>query len=225
MTQFMCGRFTHEYTWPEVHAFLCLDAFRTPEALAGFEKRYNVAPTQQVPVIRTGEDGVAELVSMRWGFVPSWAKGMARASINARAETVATNRVFRAAFKERRCLVPMSGFFEWQAVPGEARKQPWYIHPADGSLWAIGGVWETAPDGMPTLALITTAANEFVAPLHDRMPLVIARESHKAWLAGTVAEADQLLAPCSGTAMAARRVSARVNRPREQGQELIAGVE
>jgi putative SOS response-associated peptidase YedK len=219
----MCGRYTHMYTWEEVHAFLCLDLIRGDVAEALYGPHYNVAPTQSSLVARARADGKAELVPMKWGFVPAWAKDNKRASINARAETVATNGVFRAAFKQRRCLVPLSGFYEWQALEEGKRKQPWYFYPAQGALWAIGGIWETWGEA-DTFALITTAANEFIAPLHDRMPLILPREAQQLWLFGAPDEAAKLMAPAPGTVMAGHMVSDRVNRPKGQGPELIQAI-
>ena len=224
----MCGRFTHMYTWDEVHSFLSLDLLRGDVADALFGPRYNVAPSQSVLVARASSPAQAEFAPMRWGFVPSWAKDAKRASINARSETVATNGVFRAAFKKRRCLIPVSGFYEWQALEGSTRKQPWYFHPAHDPLFAFGGLWEVwgeGADAVATVAIVTTSANEFVAPIHDRMPLIVPREHHAAWLFGEPEAAAKLMVPALGTSMAAHRVSAQVNSPRADGRELIGAVE
>ena len=216
------------YTWDEVHSFLSLDLIRGDIADALFGPRYNVAPSQAVLVARESLHAKAELAPMRWGLVPSWAKDAKRASINARSETVATNGMFRAAFKKRRCLIPVSGFYEWQVVEGTARKQPWYFHPASDPLFAFGGLWEQWGDGadrVETVAIVTTAANEFVQPVHDRMPLIVPREHHALWMFGAPDEAAKLMVPALGTSMAAHRVSERVNKPIVNDATLIDAME
>jgi putative SOS response-associated peptidase YedK len=224
----MCGRFTKMHSWAEVHSFLSLDLLRGEVADALFRPSYNFAPTQVTPVARACAPATAELAAMRWGLVPSWSKDVKKHAINARAETVATQAMFRSAFRRRRCLVPANGYYEWQALPGERAKQPWYFQPAEGSLFAFGGVWERwgeGADAFESFAIITTAANEFVAPVHDRMPLIVAREHHAQWLFGTPEEASALLVPVPGTLLAAHRVSTRVNRPAVNDASLIAAVD
>ena len=124
----MCGRVTHALTWSELHDLMQL----TTEPSTPLLPRFNIAPTQNAPIVRGLEGGGRELVPMRWGLVPSWAPDLALGSrmINARCETVASKPAFRAAFKARRCLVPISGFYEWEARGAGAPKQPWYIHMA-----------------------------------------------------------------------------------------------
>jgi putative SOS response-associated peptidase YedK len=212
------------YSWAEVHEFLSLDLLEGEVADALFGPRFNVAPSQDVLVARAASPTQAELVPMRWGFVPSWAKDAKRASINARSETVATNGMFRTAFKKRRCLIPVSGFYEWQAIEGSTRKQPWYFYPAHDPLFAFGGLWEEWGEGaerVATVAIVTTAANEFVEPIHDRMPLIVPRKHHAQWLFGEPDVAAKLMVPALGTSMAAHRVTEKVNNPRAGGRELI----
>lgn len=221
----MCGRFTKRYTWSEVHSFLRLELLRGEVADALFAPRFNVAPTQEVGVARAADEHAAEFVSMRWGLIPSWSKDPKRPAINARAETVASNAMFRTAFRRRRCLIPVSGFYEWQARAGELRKQPWYFFPANAPLFAFGGLWERWTDGAithDTFAIVTTLANEFVQPVHDRMPLIVAPEHHQLWLFGSPDEVSSLLVPAPGTALAAHRVSERVNSPRLDDESLVA---
>jgi putative SOS response-associated peptidase YedK len=216
------------FTWDEVHSFLSLDLLSGPVADALFAPRYNVAPTQTSLVVRVGASGAFELSAMRWGFVPSWSSDLKKSSINARGETVATTRMFRSAFEKRRCLVLVSGFYEWQALPGSTRKQPWYFHPAQGKLLALGGIWEHWTDGaahLDSFAIVTTSANELIEPLHDRMPLILPPEAHATWLTGQPAEASALIVPAPGTVLGAHRVSERVNRPSSDEIALIEALE
>jgi putative SOS response-associated peptidase YedK len=214
------------FTWEQVHAFLCLDLLRGPVAEALFEQRFNVAPTQTVNVVRAAGDGnAAELARMRWGLIPSWSKDGKPGPINARCEAVQTNGLFRTAFKKRRCIVPVSGFYEWQKLEGQSRKQPWYFFPATDPLFAFAGLWEIYGEGearVDTFTVVTTPANELIEPLHDRMPLILPRDRIETWLRGTPDEAATVMVPAPGTVLAAHRVSERVNRSREQGAELIA---
>src|SRR5262245_58635019 len=136
--------------------------------------RYNIAPTQPVPVVRAPA-GARELTTLRWGLPASW-PGAPPALINARAESAADKPTFRDAFRRRRCLVPFSGFYEWQKLPG-GRKQPFLFRRPDGAPFAVAGLWER-----DACALLTTAADAVVAPVHDRMPLILARADFARWL-------------------------------------------
>ncbi len=167
--------------------------------------RPNVSPTQSVPVAVSRGDGRL-LVPMRWGFVPSWAKAMNDGPllINARAETIAEKPAFRTAARERRCLIPADGFYEWQGEKGA--KTPFVIRPADGGMLAFAGVWQDwrGPDGVvPTCAIVTCAANESVAPIHHRMPVVIAPEDFALWLGEAGPGAARLMAPAPEEALVA----------------------
>lgn len=199
--------------------------------------RYNIAPTQEVPIVRrspfmeeasaTGE-APRELALARWGLVPFWAKDpvIGNRMINARGETVANKPAFRAAFRKRRCLVPADGFFEWQRT--ESGKQPWYIHRADGELLGLAGLWELwdPPDGgtpLASCAIITTGANDFMRPLHDRMPVVLDAVARDAWLAPDAdpAALEALLRPAPEDALEAWPVSRRVNSPFNEDPSLL----
>lgn len=151
--------------------------------------RYNIAPTQTIPVIRwNAERGARELVMQRWGLIPHWAKDKAPlpALFNARAETLAAKPAFRDALRARRCLIPTDGFYEWKAV-GKA-KQPWFVHrPGDG-LFAFAGLWEGE-----TCTIITRAPTPQMAALHDRMPAIPAPEDYRAWLDPVHSRAEELL--------------------------------
>ncbi len=180
----MCGLFNLSHSSDEVAAYF--DYGDTVE----FPARDYVAPGQPVAIVRHEENdrsGQRSFALVRWGFVPSWAKEVqpGKPLINARAETVAEKPSFRNAFRRRRCLVPASGFYEWQGdVPG--RKVPYYVPRADGGLVAFAGIWEhwMGPDGseLESAAILTTAANEALAPIHHRMPVVIAQQDFATWL-------------------------------------------
>ena len=216
----MCGRFTREYSWAEIRAFLDL---RWPAEMA-LHPSWNVAPTQAAPVarVRPGADD-RELCSMRWGFeVP----GVERPVINARAETLRTRPSFRDAVEVRRCVVPASGFYEWER-DGTGRAHPYYIHAPEGrgpylfaGLWAHGAATGT-PD---TFVIITTPPNRAVGAIHDRMPAILSREAIGEWLDPVVggARAADLLAPAPDDATLMRRVSRRVNRVAHDDRDLTA---
>lgn len=219
----MCGRFTNLLTWAELVALYGLSAVRTmpPE----WRPRYNAAPTQRLPVVRRGAAGGRELALLRWGLVPSWAKDPAIGNklINARAETVAEKPSFRAAFKARRCLVPVDGFYEWKRAGGA--KQPYRITMADGSPFALAGLWERwtkEPEPLETFTIITTTANSLMAAIHDRMPVIIDPADYDAWLESpdtTIPTA--LLQPYPANRMSAYPVSSRVNSPRYDDAAVI----
>jgi putative SOS response-associated peptidase YedK len=193
--------------------------------LAGFPElapRYNIAPTQPVAVVRAGEAG-RELVRLRWGLVPPWSRDLKQAPINAHAETAADKPMFRAALRKRRCLVPASGFYEWLALAGEKRKQPYCFRPRDEMPWAFAGLWERwqGPDGsVESCCILTTTANEVVRPVHDRMPVIVPRQHWAAWLdpqAQDAGELAPLLRPYPADAMRAYPVGLLVNNPRNDG--------
>ena len=189
------------------------------------KKRFNIAPTQEAPVVRVGKDGQREVAMLRWGLVPFWAKDLKVGTrmINARSDGVETKPAFREAHKQRRCIVPATGFFEWQGEPG--RKQPWALTLPDHRLIAFAGLWERwkAPDGAPveTFTIITTDANAQVEPIHDRMPVILPMESVQAWLAGSTAEAVALLKPWEGP-MQLRAVNRYVSNVNNEGPECLA---
>jgi len=214
----MCGRFAF-YSPSEATAAL----FGVDGALA-VEPHYNIAPTQFVAAIRNNNGQHRELVMLRWGLVPSWAKDPAIGNrmINARAETVAQKPSYRAAFKHRRCVVLADGFYEWHRE-GDV-KTPYFISLASGEPFALAGLWENWKDrksgeSLQTTTLITTAANDFMQPLHHRMPVVLQPETADAWLSG---DNDYLQAAAERTpALQAWPVNRRVNNARNQGEELI----
>lgn len=196
---------------------------------AGTEASYNVAPSQTSLIVRTRDEATRTLQAMpaKWGFVPSWApEAFKLAPINAKAETVATNRMFAPAFKRRRCIVPVSGFYEWQAIPGQKVKQPWYITMADPEeIMPLAGIWEDreiegCDDLQTSFTILTTEPNELMAKLHNRMPVILDPADFTRWLdAG--AEVSDLLKPFPAEEMLAVKVSTLVNAPRNNSPECI----
>jgi putative SOS response-associated peptidase YedK len=230
----MCGRFTHLFTWRQLYELLALHGIE-----CAIPSRYNVAPTQSAPVVTSDdENGFNILQQLQWGLVPSWADDpkIGSSLINARGETVATKPAFRSAFKHRRCIVPISGFYEWKPIPGSKIKQPLYITPTDqGDIWLLAGVWERwkGPDGVPlqTFTILTTAANEAMAKIHDRMPVILDPADAQVWLHHPTAAAgtDDPTLNLSITQYPAERmlftpVSRQVNSPRNDGPECVQPV-
>lgn len=223
----MCGRFL--LTSP-VDALGQLFLFDERPNLA---PRYNIAPTQDIPIVRRRrESDDRELVLARWGLVPFWAKDLKIGArmINARGESVASKPAFREAFqRRRRCLIPADGFYEWQKEDGGA-KRPWLLRPTEGGPTAFAGlfeIWRPA-GGEPLLSttILTTRANATVAPVHDRMPVILPPEAYERWLAADAVEVAGLLAPCPDGWLEAVRVSSRINSPKNDDPSvLLAGSE
>ena len=190
---------------------------------------YNVAPQSLQPVVRLdSETGERALAIMRWGLIAFFAKDakIAYSTINARAETVATSPVFREPMKRRRCLVPATGFYEWQALDKKS-KQPWTIELVDGNLFAFAGLWDRWKDkakGQPleTYTIITTDPNELLEPIHNRMPVILSPQNYSRWL--DPGEPSQLpidlLRPYPAKEMRAWKVSAAVGNVRNNSPEL-----
>ncbi len=215
----MCGRFGVAITGEQLALLLELPEEAVP---ADLRARHNICPTQQVPIGTVGPGGERELAQMRWGLVPSWAKDkkIGARMINARAEGVASKPSFRAAFRRRRCLVPADAFYEWQAVEGQKAKQPWLIRLRGGEPFCMAGLWERWKDPseetwLETFTIITTEANEAIAPLHHRMPVILHPDDRARWLdPGAPAELlEGLLGPCPPQVMELWPISTLVNRP------------
>jgi putative SOS response-associated peptidase YedK len=192
--------------------------------------RFNVAPRTEVLTV-VERRGVRRLGRMRWGLVPSWATdpSVGDRMINARAESLVDKPAFRAALERRRCIVPVDGFYEWQATGGP-RKQPMFVHDRTGATLALAGLWEVwrdpeAPEsaGLRTCTIVTTAANATVRPIHDRMPVMLDRSVWDEWLAGEEDPADlaALLAAAPDDLLDAYPVSTRVNRADQDDPTLI----
>lgn len=221
----MCGRFTLRTPAKDVARMFAV------ESLPLLEPRYNIAPTQPVAAVRLNRTGTArELVNLQWGLVPSWAADpdFGARTINARAETAATKPAFRAAFKSRRCLIPADGFYEWQRQG--ARKQPYYIRLRADAPFAFAGLWEHWEREGKTIdscTLLTTTANALMAPIHDRMPVILDPAAYADWLDPNPKPAKELekyLVPFRDDALIAIPVSTLVNNPRHESPECIAPV-
>lgn len=216
----MCGRFAQRSPSKKI-----AEKFKVEE-VPPLVERYNVAPAQQVLGIRESS-GAREAAFFKWGLVPGWAKDAAIGNklINARSETVTEKPSFRGAFARRRFLVPSDGFFEWSRR-GD-RKRPFYFHMRDGEPFAIAGLWERwEGEGEPleTCTLLTTEANELLAPHHDRMPVILRPEDYEAWLDADLQRPElltPLLRPYPYEGMAAYAVSMRVNSPSNDGPSCV----
>jgi putative SOS response-associated peptidase YedK len=235
----MCGRFVSTDPPERLAEFFGADATHLPAALP---PSYNVAPTNDVYGVSAASDGSRHLRVFHWGLVPSWAKEIKIGSrlINARAETLAEKSSFREPFRKHRCLVPMSGFYEWKAgepggpvtARGAPVKQPYFIHRADGAPLAVAGLWSAwrDPDADPeapwlhSCTLITTDANTDMAALHDRMPVILGPEAWDEWLDPAnhdTGALSRLLRPAPDGLLVMHPVSTAVNQVRNKGPELI----
>ena len=220
----MCGRYTLIADLGDL-----AQRFEFDGSDFSYDPRYNIAPTKSVLTVRN-LDG-REAAFMRWGLIPFWAKDpkIGARMINARAETVAEKPAFRNALKKRRCLVLADGYYEWKKTP--AGKRPFRIIMHSGEPFALAGLWETwnDPKGnvVPSCTIITTAANDFLSPIHNRMPVILPRESEEMWLDSGVEDPASLigiLAPYPEECMDAYEVSTIVNYARNDGPEVIARV-
>jgi putative SOS response-associated peptidase YedK len=221
----MCGRFSLI-----VDASVLAEVFEI-DPPQNLRTRFNIAPTQTIPIVRAGREQPREWAEVRWGLVPSWAKDpkIGARMINARGETVAEKPSFRSAVKNRRCLIPADGFYEWAKT--DTGKQPNYIHFADGRAFAFAGLWErwhtSEGEALDTCTIITTTPNDLVAGLHDRMPVILAADVFSEWLAPQPLAPDRLqdlLVPCPTAGMEAYPVSTHVNKPTNDDPDCIARV-
>jgi putative SOS response-associated peptidase YedK len=219
----MCGRFAF-HSPRELTAQLFALAELPPEAAP----RWNIAPGSDIAVVRLASDGRRELVKLRWGLVPSWAKerSIGQRLVNARAETLAEKPAFRGAFRRRRCLVPADGYYEWRAVAGG--KQPYFVQAESGRPFAMAGLWEHWVDpatGEPleTVVIVTRESSGIVSEIHTRMPVIVPEAAYADWL-DPKADAAAALAPLvhaeGPPALSAHPVSRRVNSPQNEGAEL-----
>ena len=224
----MCGRFFRtEVSYEEYLAHF--DLSRDGEGgFPGTEAAYNVAPTQTAPVVRRREGGTqAEVAFARWGLVPFWwnkpIKEMKFSTFNARSETAATSRVFRHAYRHRRCLVPVSGYYEWSGPRG--RKTPYAIGCRNRRWFCLGGLWEkSAIDGsdVESFTILTTTPNELMAGIHNRMPVIVHPGNYARWLDADCGDVAELCSSYPAEEMEAWIVGAAVGNVRNQGRELIA---
>jgi putative SOS response-associated peptidase YedK len=218
----MCGRFTLATPGQTI-----AEAFELQSA-PELKPRYNISPTQEVAAIRAAGTG-RELATLHWGLIPSWSKdaSIGARMINARGETVGEKPSFRTPFRSRRCLILADGFYEWKRE-GE-RKQPYHICMVDRRPFAFAGLWDrwAPPGGEPveSCAIVTTAPNEVLAPIHDRMPVILPPEAYALWLDPAARDKErlqELLQPFEASAMIAYPVSPRVNNPRNDDRDCLA---
>lgn len=223
----MCGRFTVKGDPAKVRKNFRL------ATIPNLMPRYNVAPTQDISVVGLGKEG-PNLIQMRWGLVPSWSKDPKAGAplINARADTVAVKPAFREAFRKRRCLIVADGFYEWTGE--KEQKQAWYITLKNGEPFGFAALWERwrPPAGAPgepilSAAIVTTDANDAIAHIHHRMPVILDPADHAAWLDPGAApdRLAALLKPLPSTAVQAYRVGKTVNAVRNDGPECVAPLE
>ncbi len=223
----MCGRFSLSTPADIIARFFNL------VAVPKLKPRYNIAPTQDCPVVRfDAETKQCSLDMLHWGLIPSWAKDKAIGNrmINARSESVATKPSFRSAFRRRRCLIVADGFYEWKKL--ERRKQPYYIRLASAQPFALAGLWEhwEGEGGPPvdSCTIITTEPNELVAPIHNRMPVILRAQNYADWLDPAITDAENtqsLLQPYPPEEMVAFPVSTRVNSPANDVPECVTPAE
>ncbi|MGF1609978.1 MAG: SOS response-associated peptidase [Kiloniellales bacterium] len=213
----MCGRYTQLMSWRELVELYNLTNI---DFRPNLPARYNLAPTQDAPIVRLAQHGDRELAIARWGLIPGWAKerSIGARLINARAEGVADSGAFRNAYRQRRCLVPASGFFEWQGS-GSSPRQPYYITLADGAPMTFAGLWERwrdPADGrtVESYTILTTEANALLRPIHakHRMPVILQAATFDLWLDPTQGDPTPLLRPYPAEDMIATPVSSAVNK-------------
>lgn len=218
----MCGR----YALTDLKALLKEDRFQLEMFPPNLSPRYNIAPSQSVPAILNQAPRQLQLV--RWGLIPSWTKDPAIGyrMINARAETVADKPAFRRPLQRQRCLIPADGFYEWQRLG--ARKVPHWITLASGEVFAFAGLWDSWADpktktAVTSCTIITTTPNRLLASIHDRMPVILPRESESTWLSEglTPEQACALLKPYTTTKMRASPISTLVNSPSNDTPKVL----
>lgn len=219
----MCGRFTLQ------HSGEMLAQIFGVKVSQDIKPRYNIAPTQHVPVVRTSpEDNMLHIDLLKWGLIPSWAKDTSIGShmINARSETVDQKPSFKYSLKHRRCIAPANGFYEWQEVDG--KKHPLYIKLKDSSLMMFAGIWDhwKNPEGevIESFSILTTSSNDLIKPLHDRMPVILDSQYKDTWLDIQVSDPEQFkpfFKPYPSDQMEMYQVGDIVNSPRNDAPECI----
>lgn len=228
----MCGR----YTLRRLDIIEIAMGLQTPPLFEEFtdRPRFNIAPSQQIPVVRLDKEHHRTLGFVRWGLIPSWSKELPKfAPTNARAETAATSGMFRGAMERRRCLIPADGFYEWKKLDDspKPRKQPMYITRKDGNVFAFAGLWERwKPDEksepIDTATILTTTPNRLMKSIHDRMPVILDAKDYGKWLDREegASEVTALLKPCPGEDWEARPVSTRVNSPKNDDESCVKSI-
>ncbi len=216
----MCGRFAIAYTVG------LLARFGVKQEIEGLKPRFNVAPTQMVPIVISESPNQA--VMMRWGLIPFWAKDakIGNRLINARAENLKKSPAYRASFKSRRCIVPVTGFYEWKK--SDDGKVPHYVHMKDDSPFALAGLYDRwrSPEGKEVLSftIVTTTPNKLLVPIHNRMPVILRREHEDLWLRrGQLddEETTSIFRPHPARPMEVYEVSTDVNNPRNDSEDMI----
>ncbi|BBD08286.1 SOS response-associated peptidase [Desulfovibrio ferrophilus] len=222
----MCGRFGLDT--PKKHLAEQFDLTKEPS----YAPRYNIAPTQMIgAILAHPESGSPAFRMLKWGLVPSWAKdtNVGTRLINARAETVDQKPSFRTAFRQRRCLIPASHFFEWQRLP-DGTTQPHCIRLKDDTTMGFAGIWEhwstpesngSPPTSIFSCSILTTTANELMAPIHGRMPVIIPVESYSIWLKGDAVQVLPLLEPCPAESLEAWPIPHRVNSAKNDDHSIM----
>jgi putative SOS response-associated peptidase YedK len=216
----MCGRFTRNYTWAQIHAMYSLTS-----PASNLQTRFNICPTDTVDAVVDHQ-----LVPMRWGLIPAWwgkpLKEFKLATFNARAETVAEKPMFRSAFKNSRCLIPASGYYEWQTKP--EGKQPFYFTRRDGQVMTIAGLWSgwvenTSGETIKSCTMLITAPNKLAATIHDRMPVILEAKNVERWEHGNAENAAALMRPAADDVLQMWPVSKRVNSSKaDDGDATLA---
>jgi len=224
----MCGRYRLSRRKQIVEEY-----FASASGEEEWSPRYNIAPTQSVPVIRQNpKEPIRELSLVRWGLIPSWAKDSSAAAnmINARSETAATKPAFRDVLKSHRCLIPADGFYEWQRT-GKT-KQPYCFEIGEGTLFAFAGIWDRwkGPSGniVETCSILTTTPNAVTSTVHDRMPVILDPDNYDLWLdpgMRDVSAASELLKPCDARLMRCYPISTRINHVANDDEECSAPIE
>jgi putative SOS response-associated peptidase YedK len=220
----MCGRFTNELTWGELHALYELSDELHPVPPSNMQPRYNIAPTQEVDFVHLDKAGNMELNRGRWWLVPFFAKELPKAAMfNARIETVDTSGAFREGFKSRRCLIPADGYFEWTTNEEDGKKDPWLLQLPDSQPFSFAGIWAHNDNlGVTSCTIITAPAVPEIDHIHTRMPLILNPEAYRAWLhtdlLGTEAKALLMDAQIDSL-LQFHRVGREVNNSRYEGTD------
>lgn len=229
----MCGRAYQTFTEEELE-LRYLNKVRQEQPKFGFLPSYNLAPTQQAPIVYVC-NGQVTLTAMRFGFLPSWAKNLKEAAryslINARGEEISEKPTYRLAFEKRRCIVPLSGFYEWQKLPGGA-KRPFAIHLKDEAIASAAGVWELWKnkengEALQSFSIITTVPNSLMEPIHNRMPVLLNRQDEMAWLdpdQENLESLKALLKPCPTEWLTAYEISTLINSPKNNVKEVLSPI-
>ncbi len=219
----MCGRAYHTYTEEELEArYLNEKSKRNP---LGFTKNFNLAPTQEAPIVIQAESA-PEIKMARFGLIPFWAQDVKSAAkyslINARGEEISTKRSYKNAFQKHRCIVPLSGFFEWERTE-DGKKRPFAIHLKSGAIMSVAGVWEN-----DSFSIITIGANSMMAAIHDRMPVILDPKDETAWLdpgEHSLPTLEKFLKPCPSSWLECYEISPLVNSPKNNREEVLSAAE